>query len=491
MSAPKNSIYVGDLAEQVNETKLMEIFSSVGPITSLRICRDHSTQRSLGYAYINYNSPEHAEAALKALNFHYIDGRPCRVMYINRDPWLRKSGKGNIFVKNLPPNTDSVGLRDLFKEFGEILSVKVASKDGKWLNYGFVHFKEEKSATAAIEKMDGAEIEGQAIKVATYQPKKERSGSITTNLYVKDFPKEYGDKELEELFKKYGEISSLKIARDAETKASKGFGYVDFKKPEDAKKALELDGTELQGKKLYVREFQSKEVRRRQLKEKYEKEKMSRWEKFAGTNLFVKNLPEDVDEKKLNEMFSKFGEIKSSVVKIENGVHRGFGFVNFATQEAATKAVTEMNKKLINNKPLYVGLAQSKEERMRKLQDKYNKQPAMVFAGGAPHLMYPQQQFAGRPMYMPPGYMVQRGPARMYNGPAQGMARMPNQVMPGRRGGKGQNKNFKLTPNARNHQQAGMMPMPQQIVVQGNPQYQQVQRQPQMMVSSLQDVLLK
>uniref|UniRef100_A0A7S2THB5 RRM domain-containing protein n=1 Tax=Lotharella oceanica TaxID=641309 RepID=A0A7S2THB5_9EUKA len=481
--APRNAIYVGDLAEQVNETKLMEIFSSVGPITSIRICRDSSTQRSLGYAYINYNRPEHAEAALKSLNFHYIDGRPCRVMYVNRDPWLRKSGKGNIFVKNLPPNTDSVGLRDLFIEFGEIMSVKVPSKDGKWLNYGFVHFKEEKSAQTAIEKKNGVAIDGHKLSVAPFQPKKERSGSITTNLYVKNFPVEdFGDKELQEMFEKYGEISSLKIERNPDTKVSKGFGYVDFKKPGDAKKALELDGTEVQGKKLYVREFQSKEIRKRLLKEKYEKEKQSRWEKFAGTNLFVKNLPEDVDEKKLNEMFSKFGEIKSSVVKMENGVHRGFGFVNFATQEAATKAVTEMNKKLINNKPLYVGLAQSKEERMRKLQDKYNKQHPMVFAGGAPHLMY-QQPFPGRPMYMPTGYMVQRGPARMFNGPTQGMGRMPNQIMPGRRGGrKGQNINYKLTANARNHQQAGMMPMPQQIVVQGNPQFQQVQRQPQMMV---------
>lgn len=43
---------------------------------------------------------------------------------------------------------------------------------------------------------------------------------------------------------------------------------------------------------------------------------------------------------------------------------RGFGFVSFETPEEVTKAITEMNSKVVGAKPLYVAMAQKKEERI-------------------------------------------------------------------------------------------------------------------------------
>lgn len=59
-----------------------------------------------------------------------------------------------------------------------------------------------------------------------------------TNLYVKNLDTGISEEVLKEKFSQYGQIVSLVISRD-ETGASRGFGFVNFDKPEDAKSAVE------------------------------------------------------------------------------------------------------------------------------------------------------------------------------------------------------------------------------------------------------------
>ena len=67
------SLYVGDLVADANEGLLFEIFNAVGPVASIRVCRDAVTRRSLGYAYVNYHQMSDAERALDTMNF-YVEG---------------------------------------------------------------------------------------------------------------------------------------------------------------------------------------------------------------------------------------------------------------------------------------------------------------------------------------------------------------------------------------------------------------------------------
>lgn len=343
--------------------------------------RDAVTRRSLGYAYVNFHNVSDAERALDTMNFISIRGKPCRIMWSQRDPSLRKSGLGNVFVKNLDKSIDHKTLYDTFSMFGNILSCKVAMDEkGQTRGYGFVHYALVDSAEKAIQKVNGMVIAKKTVTVAQFIPKEQRQVGPRrfTNVYIQRFPKNWTEERLTQVLGEMGTIDSAYLARD-ETGASKQFGFCNFPNPEEAAQAVEFfNGKEIEGHTLYVTRAMKKEERLKFLKEKYEKIKHERQKQFAGVNLYVKYLDDKIDDERLKAEFEKFGTITSAkVMRDASGRSRGFGFVCFETTEQSTKAMAEMNSSLVEGKPLYVALAQRKEQRAATLQKEYNDRNRM------------------------------------------------------------------------------------------------------------------
>ncbi|XP_059106023.1 LOW QUALITY PROTEIN: polyadenylate-binding protein 1-like [Peromyscus eremicus] len=446
-SYPLSSLYVGDLHPDVTEAMLYEKFSPAGPILSIRVCRDMITRCSLGYARVNFQQPADMERALDTMNFDVIKGKPVPIMWSQRDPSLRKSGVGNIFIKNLDKSIDNKALYDTFSAFGNILSCKVVCDENGSKGYGFVHFETQEAAVRAIEKMNGMLLNDHKVFVGRFKSRKELEAELGarakefTNVYIKNLGEDMDDEHLKDLFGKFGPALSVKVMTD-ESGKSKGFGFVSFERHEDAQKAVdEMNGKELNGKQIYVGRAQKKVERQTELKRKFEQMKQDRINRYQSVNLYVKNLDYGVDDELLQKEFSPFGTITSAKVMMEGGRSKGFGFVCFSSPEEATKAVMEMDGRIVTTKPLYVALAQRKEERQAHLTNQYMQRMASVRAVPNPvinpyqpappsvYFMAAIPQTQNRAAYYLPSQIAQLRPSPRWT--AQGARPHPFQNMPG------------------------------------------------------------
>ncbi|GFY89580.1 poly(A) binding protein 2 [Actinidia rufa] len=355
----------------------------------------------LGYGYVNYTNPQDAARALEVLNFTPLNGKPIRIMYSHRDPSSRKSGAGNIFIKNLDKAIDHKALHDTFSSFGNILSCKVATdSSGQSKGYGFVQYDSEEAAQKATEKLNESTTE----------------------------------EDLKNIFGEFGTITSAVVMRDADGN-SKCFGFVNFENADDAARAVDaLNGQNFDNKEWYVGKAQKKSERELELKFRFEQSVKEAADKSQGLNLYIKNLDDSVGDDDLKELFSPYGTITScKVMRDPNGISKGSGFVAYSTPEEASRA-------MVASKPLYVAHAQRKEDRRARLQVQFSQmRPVTMAPSVAPRMpIYPpggpglgQQIFYGQgpPAIMPPqpgfGYQQQLLP-----GMRPGGAPMPNFFVP-------------------------------------------------------------
>lgn len=253
------NVYVAGLPQDVTEDTFRQIFESYGLITSLKACRGKGPT-SPGFGFVRFQTEQEAQDAIAATDGLDFGGQTLTVRLANEPasgtyaayaPAVAGKGFGksgppvatlaqrNIYVAGLPQFTNDMALSlNMFKGFGNVLSVKLGADVKADRKYGFVNFEHPEEAAYAIENMNGKPVQGVALQVRyanadkiqgsspsydsfNYTPPsvKEYSSHAaglsnpqpSDNLYVKGLPAGMTELEVQTLFGGYGEVSSCKV----------------------------------------------------------------------------------------------------------------------------------------------------------------------------------------------------------------------------------------------------------------------------------------
>ncbi|XP_023638039.1 polyadenylate-binding protein 8 [Capsella rubella] len=154
-----------------------------------------------------------------------------------------------------------------------------------------------------------------------------------TSLYVENLEENMSDEDLYDLFSETAYVVRTHICRDPSTYVSCGYGYVFFANNNDAEKALlKLNFVTFKGRSIRVMYY-------------------GQYLSLNGVgNIFIKNLDKSIDHKALHNIFSGYGLIvRSKVASDASGQSKGFGFVQYNTEESAHKAIEHMNGMVHND----------------------------------------------------------------------------------------------------------------------------------------------
>lgn len=373
VSDSSKTIYVSELDQLVTDADLLQAFDQYGPIAFIRVAKNPLLMRPLGYAYVNYEEKESADAAL-AHDFRYIKGKPCRVTAYQKDPSLRIAPRTIVYIKNLAPETSEDSLRELFAQFGPIVATKLARDDDNAnpSGYAYVNFETLDAANEAIAKLNATKINDRLVFIGHHISQVERLSRIEkrkatfSNLYIKNLDASTTEQQFQDLFSPYGNLASYTLPLN-EDGTSRGFGFVNFETHDEAVKAIEaLNDKEINGKALYVGRAQKKFERDEEIRQQFDMLKIRNppLRHAPSNNLYIKELDPSVTNDELRQAFAPFGQIVSAkVMADEAGRSREFGFVCFSTPEEAQKAIAGMNDTEFKGKKLYVTVAQRRDHR--------------------------------------------------------------------------------------------------------------------------------
>lgn len=173
-----------------------------------------------------------------------------------------------------------------------------------------------------------------------------------------------------------GPVRQVHMPQDRVSQTHQGYGFVEFDTAESADYASKvLNGIRVWGKPIRVNKASA------------DKQKAV----DIGAELFINNLDPQVDEKILYDTFSQFGQIlrQPNIIRDDNNISKGYGFVSFDSFEASDAARDNMNGQYLLSKQITVEYAYKKDGKGERHGDEAERKLA---AEGKKHNIVPEQQ---------------------------------------------------------------------------------------------------
>ncbi|KAI8099295.1 uncharacterized protein BX664DRAFT_289331 [Halteromyces radiatus] len=179
------------------------------------------------------------------------------------------------------------------------------------------------------------------------------------NVYVRGLSSSTTDESFLELCKAYGPVTSSKAILDQKSGECKGYGFALFEKEQDCHTAIEgLNNAGLQASFARVGQV-SFSSRLRNLQDE------------TSTNIYISNLPLDMTEQKLEELFQPFQTVSNRILRDpQSGLSRGVGFARMSDRLAAVSIIERFNGHVVagSSAPLQVRFADSPAQKRLKNQ---------------------------------------------------------------------------------------------------------------------------
>lgn len=246
-------VHIANLPEKVHEKFIFDFFHP--KVVEKVIIK----QRASGiFAFVQFKTPEDAEAAVEDFNYTKINGVPITITHATAlNLKSIKNNLGTVFIKGLDKDLEESQLHGLFSNFGPIISCRVPMDGDHNRGFGYIQFVNPEDADEAISQLDGAEINGSPISVEKYFRRFDSKSPVFINrkniinetfttVFVRNLPSEIDSfTSFVELFAEYGTVTSANFIKE------KNAGFCKMSDHISAVKAMNgLNGRTIGGKTL-------------------------------------------------------------------------------------------------------------------------------------------------------------------------------------------------------------------------------------------------
>jgi len=171
----------------------------------------------------------------------------------------------------------------------------------------------------------------------------------TTNIYIRGLPPTTTDESLHSMCSIYGTITSSKAIIDQKQGDCKGYGSVMYETEEQAKHAIEQLtrlGLQVSFAKVGYESFSTR---------------LKNLQDLASTNIYLSNLPLDMNEQQLEDLFKPYKVVSNRILRDNNNTSRGVGFARMEDRDSALAIIHKFNGYQLPgaNLPLQVRFADS------------------------------------------------------------------------------------------------------------------------------------